>query len=60
MPEEATRVLVETFRVDANHSNSYAAWQKIGSPQQPASEQYQQLEAAGQLQLDGSPSLERM
>jgi xylan 1,4-beta-xylosidase len=56
MPKEATRVLVETFRVDANHSNSYAAWQKIGSPQQPESDQYQQLEAAGQLQLDGSPA----
>ncbi len=56
MPGEATRVLVETFRVDANHSDSYAAWQKIDSPQQPASDQYQPLEAAGQLQLFGSPA----
>ncbi len=56
MPKEASRVLIETFRVDSNQSNSYAAWQKIGAPQQPTPEQYQQLDTAGQLQLDGSPA----
>jgi xylan 1,4-beta-xylosidase len=56
LPQAAKRVLVETFRVDANHSNSFTAWQKIGSPQQPTPEQYQELEAAGQLQLDASPT----
>jgi xylan 1,4-beta-xylosidase len=50
------RVLVETLRVDADHSNSFAAWKGLGSPQQPTPEQYKQLEAAGQLQLDGSPT----
>ena len=55
VPAEASRVLVETFRVDAGHSNSFAAWKQMGSPQQPTPEQYRQLEAAGQLQLDGSP-----
>lgn len=52
----AGRALVETFRVDADHSNSFAAWKALGSPQQPSSEQYKRLEAAGQLQLDGSPT----
>jgi xylan 1,4-beta-xylosidase len=56
IPETAKRVLVETFRVDTNHSNSFTAWKALGSPQQPTPEQYQQLEAAGQLQLDGSPT----
>jgi xylan 1,4-beta-xylosidase len=56
MPKEATRVLIETFRVDANHSNSFTAWQNAGSPEQPTAEQYRQLEAAGQLQLEGSPA----
>ena len=52
----AKRALVETFRVDATHSNSFTVWQKLGSPQQPTPEQYRQLEEAGQLQLEGSPA----
>jgi xylan 1,4-beta-xylosidase len=56
LPVGAKRALVETFRVDATHSDSFSMWQSIGSPQQPTPEQYRQLEAAGQLQLDGSPA----
>jgi beta-xylosidase len=37
------------YRVDADHGNSYAAWLKIGSPQRPTREQYQQLEREGKL-----------
>lgn len=48
-------VLLQHFRVDDEHSNSYEAWKKMGSPQQPAPEQYAQLEASGQLQLLESP-----
>ncbi len=55
LPPAAKRVLVETFRVDATHSNSFTAWQKMGSPQQPTGDQYRELEAAGQLQSGGSP-----
>jgi xylan 1,4-beta-xylosidase len=55
LPPEARRVLIETFRVDENHSNSFTAWKEIGSPQQPTTAQYQKLDAAGQLQLGGSP-----
>jgi xylan 1,4-beta-xylosidase len=55
LPAGAERALVETFRVDATHSNSFTEWKTLGSPQQPTAEQYRQLEAAGQLQLDGSP-----
>lgn len=54
-----TRMLLQHFRVDDEHSNSYEAWKKIGSPQQPTSGQYAQLEAAGQLQLLESPSWTR-
>jgi xylan 1,4-beta-xylosidase len=49
------RVLVERYSVDANRSNAFALWQAIGSPQQPTPEQYDNLEAAGQLQSEGSP-----
>jgi xylan 1,4-beta-xylosidase len=38
------------YRIDDAHSNSYEAWKKMGSPQNPTIAQYQQLEAAGRLQ----------
>jgi xylan 1,4-beta-xylosidase len=47
----AARLLLEQYRVDERHGNSYEAWQKMGSPQQPSAEQYRDLEAAGQLPL---------
>jgi xylan 1,4-beta-xylosidase len=55
LPRSATRVLVEHFRIDDMHSNTYSLWKQMGSPQQPTTEQYQQLEAAAGLQLLGSP-----
>jgi xylan 1,4-beta-xylosidase len=39
----------EHFTIDADHSNAYAAWQRMGSPQQPTPQQYAKLERAGQL-----------
>jgi len=38
------------YRIDAERSNSYEAWKRMGSPPQPAPEQYTQLEQAGRLQ----------
>ena len=55
LPAGAKRVLVEEFRIDDEHSNAYTAWRAMGSPQHPTAEQYAQLQAAGQLQLNGSP-----
>lgn len=37
------------FRIDENHSNSYAEWKRLGSPVAPSREQYSRLEAFGQL-----------
>jgi xylan 1,4-beta-xylosidase len=56
LPLKATSVLLEHFRVDGTHSNAYTAWQEMGSPQPSSQEQYQELQAAGQLQLLTSPS----
>jgi xylan 1,4-beta-xylosidase len=42
------------YRVDADHSNSYVAWKKMGSPQKPTRNQYAQLEKAGKLQTIGA------
>jgi xylan 1,4-beta-xylosidase len=56
MPAKAQRGLMEHFRVDSTHSNAFAAWKEMGSPQSPATSQYEQLERAGQLQLFDSPA----
>jgi xylan 1,4-beta-xylosidase len=56
LPAKATRALGEHFRIDGSHSNSFAAWKEMGSPQSPSHEQYEQLERAGQLQLLSSPA----
>jgi xylan 1,4-beta-xylosidase len=42
-------------RIDAEHSNAFEAWKRIGSPTQPTPEQYAQLEKAGQLATPGGP-----
>lgn len=55
LPPNAKRVLLRHYRIDQNHSNSYTAWQAMGSPQKPLPGQYAKLEKAGQLQLVGSP-----
>ena len=51
-----TNVLTEHFRIDATHSNSYAAWKAVGSPQNPSESQYRELEADGRLQFRISPA----
>ena len=55
LPANVHRALLEHFRIDSTHSNSFTAWNLMGSPQSPTPEQYQQLESAGQLQLLQSP-----
>jgi xylan 1,4-beta-xylosidase len=49
------RLQLQHFRVDDSHSNSYEAWKKMASPQQPEPAQYAALESAGQLQMLDSP-----
>jgi xylan 1,4-beta-xylosidase len=48
-------VLLQQYRIDDHHSNAYAVWREMGSPQEPTPQQYAQLQAAGQLQLLDSP-----
>ena len=49
------RPLLQHYRIDAERSNSYELWKKLGSPQQPTPAHYKQLERAGQLQLLSAP-----
>jgi xylan 1,4-beta-xylosidase len=51
----AERVRLHHYRVDADHSNAYEAWKKLGSPPDPSPEQYAQLEKAGHLQWLNPP-----
>jgi xylan 1,4-beta-xylosidase len=56
LPRDVARVSVRHFRIDATHSNAFTAWKAAGSPQNPSAEQKADLEAAGQLQMLGSPT----
>jgi xylan 1,4-beta-xylosidase len=56
IPSSARRCLLEHFRVDSDHSNAFAAWKEMGSPQSPTPEQLEQLQRAGQLRLLKSPA----
>ncbi len=51
----AQKVTVTEYRVDKEHSNSYEVWKKMGSPQNPALAQINELEKAGQLQAMTKP-----
>jgi len=55
IPAGISRVLLQHYRIDDTHSNSYTAWKAMGSPQSPTPEQYARLKAAGQLELLSSP-----
>ena len=55
IPVGVKKELLEHYRIDDTHSNSYAAWKAMGSPQGPSAEQYARLQEAGQLQLLSSP-----
>ncbi|HEY3915485.1 MAG TPA: beta-xylosidase, partial [Verrucomicrobiae bacterium] len=46
---------VTQYRIDADHSNSYAAWLRMGSPHPLSDGQYSELEKAGQLAMLGAP-----
>jgi len=59
LPAGAEQVAMRHYRIDAHHSNGYAAWKEMGAPQKLTSAQQRELEAEGQLELlDASSWLE--
>jgi xylan 1,4-beta-xylosidase len=48
------RGVLTEFRIDNEHSNSFAEWQRMGSPTAPTPAQYEALERAGQLTVMGT------
>jgi len=55
LPLHAGTARLRHFRIDSEHSNSFSAWQRMGSPQKPTPKQYAHLEKAGQLAVMGAP-----
>ena len=51
----AEKATLTQYRVDSEHSNSYEAWKKMGSPQNPTDAQITELEKAGQLGMLSKP-----
>ena len=51
----AEKATVTRTVIDAEHSNSCAAWKRMGSPQSPTPAQYAELEKAGQLAIPSAP-----
>ncbi|MBD1362801.1 beta-xylosidase [Mucilaginibacter sp. ZT4R22] len=51
----AKKVKLTEYRIDDEHSNSYAVWKKMGSPAAPTTAQVAQLEQAGKLKTIGKP-----
>lgn len=60
LPVSSGEVRLQHFRIDADHSNAFTVWQKMGSPQQPTAEQYAALEKAGQLTELNAPETVRV
>jgi len=50
-----TAVLYQ-YIIDKEHSNSYEVWKEMGSPQNPTSEQIEELEKSGQLDVLNKPT----
>jgi xylan 1,4-beta-xylosidase len=55
LPPNTTSATLTQFAIDQTHSNAYTLWQKLGSPQHPTPDQYQQLKQAGQLTQNADP-----
>ena len=52
----AALATVTHYRIDDKHSNSYAAWQRQGSPAQPSAAQVAELQQASKLATLGEPA----
>jgi xylan 1,4-beta-xylosidase len=46
-----TGAMLTHYRIDQQHSNAFAHWQRMGSPPHPNEAQYAELQAAGQLEM---------
>jgi xylan 1,4-beta-xylosidase len=59
LPKGRGMMKAEEFRVDGQSSNSYSAWQKMGSPKNPTAAQYAELGTSGRLKRIKTPTPRR-
>jgi xylan 1,4-beta-xylosidase len=55
LPPTISRAKLTRYAIDADHSNAFAAWQKMGSPLPLTGLQYDEVEKAGKLTAIGKP-----
>jgi xylan 1,4-beta-xylosidase len=55
LPARSGKAGATRYAIDAEHSNAFTAWHKLGSPPQPTASQYAELEKAGRLWSAGPP-----
>jgi xylan 1,4-beta-xylosidase len=60
LPVREGPVLVQHFRIDAEHGNGFEAWKRMGSPQHPSAEQLAALRRAARLEPLDSPEWHRI
>ena len=60
LPLASGEARVAHYRIDESHSNSFAAWKKMGSPIAPNEQQYAELEKAGKLATMEAPATVRI
>jgi xylan 1,4-beta-xylosidase len=60
LPLASGEARVSHYRIDESHSNSFAAWKRMGSPIAPNEQQYAELEKAGQLAAMEAPATVRI
>ncbi|HEY6412853.1 MAG TPA: beta-xylosidase [Edaphobacter sp.] len=53
----AGEVHVQRFLVDAQHSNAYSVWQRMGSPEKPTAEQFTELQRAAKFEMVDTSNL---
>ncbi|HXR04057.1 MAG TPA: beta-xylosidase [Verrucomicrobiae bacterium] len=49
LPAKIKQAQARHFRIDADHSDAFTIWQRMGSPLTPSAKQYADLQKAGQL-----------
>jgi xylan 1,4-beta-xylosidase len=57
LPAAVAKGRVTRYLIDESHSNSYGAWKRMGSPQQPTPRQIAKLEQVGRLATVDAPKL---
>jgi len=60
LPRARGEARLQHYRIDESHSNSFAAWKRMGSPIAPDEKQYAALEAAGKLAPMEAPATVRI